>query len=99
MSSLMVPKSKLQHQPPPSPSPAPSQVVLGLCIIFVYSWRLSLVMLSVVPAIAVTAVIYASYVKRISKDYQTSLAEASDCAQQESDTCEGARGTQASGRT
>ena len=35
-------------------------------------------MLSVVPAVALSAVAYASFVKRLSKDYQTALAEGSE---------------------
>lgn len=39
-------------------------------------------MLSVVPAVALCAVVYARFIKRLSKDYQTALAEGSDAAQE-----------------
>lgn len=39
-------------------------------------------MLSVVPAVALTAVAYARFVKKLSKGYQNALAEGSDVAQE-----------------
>ena len=43
---------------------------MGLILIFLYSWKLSLVMLSVIPLVSLTAVCYGKFVKRLSKDYQ-----------------------------
>ena len=59
-----------------------AQAVVGIMLIFLYSWKLSLVMLSIVPLIAFAAVGYGRFVKRLSKDYQSALADASETAQQ-----------------
>eukprot|EP00908_Phaeocystis_cordata_P014119 Transcript_25220.p1 GENE.Transcript_25220~~Transcript_25220.p1 ORF type:complete len:481 (+),score=210.40 Transcript_25220:992-2434(+) len=59
-----------------------AQVIVGLILIFLYSWKLSLVMLSVIPLVSLTAVCYGKFVKRLSKDYQKALADASETAQE-----------------
>ena len=59
-----------------------TQAVIGLAVIFLYTWKLSLVMLSVVPAVALFAVVYARFIKRLSKEYQSALAEGSEVAQE-----------------
>jgi len=59
-----------------------AQVIVGLCVIFLYSWKLSLVMLSIVPLISLTAVCYGRFVKRLSKSYQDALANGSETAQE-----------------
>ena len=59
-----------------------AQAIVGIMLIFLYSWKLSLVMLSIVPLIAFAAVGYGRFVKRLSQDYQSALADASETAQQ-----------------
>ena len=59
-----------------------AQAVVGIMLIFLYSWKLSLVMLSIVPLIAFAAVGYGRFVKRLSQNYQSALADASETAQQ-----------------
>ena len=50
------------------------QVLAGLSILFVLSPVLTAIMLAVVPAIAIGAVIFGTYVRGISKSYQKALA-------------------------
>ena len=59
-----------------------AQVVLGLVLIFAESWKLSLLMLAVVPAIVAVGVVYGRFMKRFSKQYQAALARAADVAQE-----------------
>lgn len=59
-----------------------AQVVIALAIIFFIQWSLTLVMLSVVPAIVLAAALYARLVKKISRRYQDRLADASTVAQE-----------------
>ena len=53
-----------------------------LVIIFVISWRLTLVMIAVVPLLAVSAVRYGKFVKGVSKQVQDALASASATAEE-----------------
>ncbi len=56
---------------------------LGSIIILLYtSWKLTLVMLSIVPIVAVAATIYGRKLRRVSKDVQDSLAEATSVAEE-----------------
>ena len=57
-----------------------AQLIVGLALIFVLSWELTLVMLSVVPIIAVGAVTYGRYVRKLSKTYQNALGKAGETA-------------------
>jgi len=57
-------------------------LVGSIAIIFLISWRLTLVMLTVVPLLAVGAVRYGRFVKGISKQVQDRLAEASAVAEE-----------------
>ena len=59
-----------------------AQVVIAIVAVFWLEWSLTLVMLSVVPAIAVAAVLYAKFIKKIAKAYQERLADASTIAQE-----------------
>lgn len=43
------------------------QVIIGLVLIFLESWKLSLMMLAVVPAITIVAIVYGRFMKRFSK--------------------------------
>ncbi|MCB9778969.1 MAG: ATP-binding cassette domain-containing protein [Alphaproteobacteria bacterium] len=60
-------------------------VVMGLgavVILFVTSWKLTLVMLSVVPLVVVGAAFYGRMLRRISRDYQDALARATTVAEE-----------------
>ena len=59
-----------------------AQVIIALCAVLLYSWSLTLVMLSVVPIIVFSGVLYARFVKKIAKKYQALLADASSNAQE-----------------
>lgn len=56
------------------------QVIGSIIVLFVLSWRLCLVMLSVIPVVVLAAMVYGSFVKRLSKRVQDALAVASDVA-------------------
>ncbi|KAJ1492713.1 efflux ABC transporter [Baffinella frigidus] len=58
------------------------QIMGCLTIMLATSWRLTLVMLSVVPVLAIGAVRYGKFVKEISKKVQDALAEAAAEAEQ-----------------
>jgi ABC-type multidrug transport system fused ATPase/permease subunit len=51
-----------------------------LIIIFIISWRLTLVMIAVVPVLAISAVRYGKFVKAISKSVQVTRACVTCCA-------------------
>ena len=59
-----------------------AQVLIALAAVLLLSWSLTLVMLSVLPAIVIAGVLYARFIKRIAKRYQALLAEASAVAQE-----------------
>eukprot|EP01089_Gocevia_fonbrunei_P013514 TRINITY_DN3471_c0_g1_i1.p1 TRINITY_DN3471_c0_g1~~TRINITY_DN3471_c0_g1_i1.p1 ORF type:complete len:658 (+),score=140.06 TRINITY_DN3471_c0_g1_i1:50-2023(+) len=57
-----------------------AQVIIGTLILFLISWKLTLVMLSVFPILIIGAVFYGRYVKSLSKQKQDALAKATDVA-------------------
>ena len=57
-------------------------VVGGTAYLFFVSWRLTLVMLVIVPAVAVSARLYGKYVKALSKSVRQALAEATQVAEE-----------------
>jgi len=57
-----------------------AQVIVGIGVLFVLSWKLTLVMLSVIPALAFGARAYGSFIKDISTAYQEALAKAAEVA-------------------
>lgn len=57
-------------------------VLGGTAYLFFVSWKLTLVMLTVVPAVAVTARLYGKYVKQLSKETRAALAEATEVAEE-----------------
>ena len=59
-----------------------AQVIVALIAVFWLSWSLTLVMLSVVPAVLVAAILYGRFIKTIAKLYQERLADASSIAQE-----------------
>ncbi|KAA0152558.1 hypothetical protein FNF29_03785 [Cafeteria roenbergensis] len=54
----------------------------GIAYLFALSWQLALMMLGVVPAIAISAVIFGRYVRKLSKEQQKALADASEVAEE-----------------
>mmetsp|Transcript_19856 Transcript_19856/g.36836 ORF Transcript_19856/g.36836 Transcript_19856/m.36836 type:complete len:714 (-) Transcript_19856:303-2444(-) len=59
-----------------------AQVIVGLAILFAVSWKLTLIMLSVFPALAIGGRLFGGYMKDLSKAYQESLARAGEVAEQ-----------------
>lgn len=59
-----------------------SQIVGSIAIMFVVNWKLTMVLLSVVPAVSIGAVVYGKKVKTLRKLFQDSLAEASTTAEE-----------------
>ena len=57
-------------------------VIVGVTFVFYLSWKLTLVMLSVVPFVAITGRKYGMYYRKQSKITQDLLAEATDVAQE-----------------
>lgn len=53
------------------------QAVGGTSILFFISWKLTLVMLSVIPVGAIGAVLYSRFVKKLSRKLQDALASVS----------------------
>uniref|UniRef100_A0A7R9UDB8 ATP-dependent transporter ycf16 n=1 Tax=Pinguiococcus pyrenoidosus TaxID=172671 RepID=A0A7R9UDB8_9STRA len=59
-----------------------ASIVLSIILLFITSWKLTLVMMAVVPAIVVGAILFGRYVKTISRKYQDALAIAASASQQ-----------------
>ena len=59
-----------------------AQAIAGLAILFFVSWRLTLVMLAVVPAVVIAAVVFGRKLRSLGKEYQDALASASDVAEE-----------------
>eukprot|EP01087_Luapelamoeba_hula_P014235 TRINITY_DN4141_c0_g1_i1.p1 TRINITY_DN4141_c0_g1~~TRINITY_DN4141_c0_g1_i1.p1 ORF type:complete len:714 (+),score=99.27 TRINITY_DN4141_c0_g1_i1:114-2255(+) len=57
-----------------------AQVVGGIGVLFYISWKLTLVMLSVTPAVVILTVIFGKRVRGIAKSRQDALAKATDTA-------------------
>ena len=58
------------------------QAIVSLVVILVISWKLTLVMLAVIPAVGIGARIYGTFVRDLSKRYQDALAKASETAEE-----------------
>lgn len=56
------------------------QIIGALILLFISSWKLTLVILGVVPAIVIISVVYMRFVEKISKEIQDLLAVASATA-------------------
>lgn len=52
----------------------------GITMIFVISWKLTLVMLATVPAIVILSVVYGLWIKKISKAFQDALGKSGEVA-------------------
>lgn len=57
---------------------ASMQVVVSILLLFITSWRLTLVMISVIPVLIVFVRVYGRYTKRLTKAYQDALGRAAD---------------------
>lgn len=49
-------------------------------MLFLISWKLSLVIMATMPPIIISAVLYGKFIKNLSKRFQDALANASDAA-------------------
>lgn len=58
------------------------QILVGIVILFYISWKLSTLMLLIVPPLALGARYFGSAMRVISKDYQDSLARAGEAAEE-----------------
>ena len=58
------------------------QMIGGIAFLFYTSWKLTLVMLSVIPPLIFGALIYAKFVKKMSKEVQDALAKSADVAEE-----------------
>jgi ABC-type multidrug transport system fused ATPase/permease subunit len=58
------------------------QVIGGFAFMFYTSWKLSLLMFVLVPPIAVAAAFFGKKIRKFSKDFQSSIAEASIVAEE-----------------
>eukprot|EP00698_Gefionella_okellyi_P019000 TRINITY_DN576_c0_g1_i1.p1 TRINITY_DN576_c0_g1~~TRINITY_DN576_c0_g1_i1.p1 ORF type:complete len:759 (-),score=182.47 TRINITY_DN576_c0_g1_i1:78-2315(-) len=56
------------------------QIIGSIVILFIISWKLTLVMLSVVPVVAIGAVVYGRFLQRLKKQFQDALALSNACA-------------------
>lgn len=54
------------------------QILISLILLFVTSWKLTLVMISVIPVLIVFVRIYGKYTKKLTKAYQDALGRAAD---------------------
>ena len=59
-----------------------ANIICGIIYLFVVSWKLTLVMLSVVPLVAVGAIVYGKKIKVLSKATQEALAHATETAEE-----------------
>ena len=53
-------------------------IIFGISFIAFISWKLSLIMLAIVPVIAISAVIFGRYIKKLSKKAQDSAADSNN---------------------
>lgn len=57
-------------------------VIGGVCFLAFISWKLSLIMLATVPIMAIAAVIFGKYIKKLSKDAQTETAKSNSVVEE-----------------
>jgi ABC-type multidrug transport system fused ATPase/permease subunit len=57
---------------------ATAEIIVSIVLLFIVSWRLTLVMMAVVPALMLIVVIYGRFTKKLTKQYQDALARAAD---------------------
>jgi ABC-type multidrug transport system fused ATPase/permease subunit len=54
------------------------QIAISLLLLFITSWRLTLVMISVIPVLIIFVRLYGKYTKKLTKAYQDALGRAAD---------------------
>jgi ABC-type multidrug transport system fused ATPase/permease subunit len=54
------------------------QILVSTILLFITDWSLTLVMLSVVPILVLSAVTFGRYTRRLTKEYQESLAQSAE---------------------
>ena len=59
-----------------------ANILVGIAYLFFVSWKLTLVMLSVVPLVTIGAIIYGKKIKALSKATQEALAHATETAEE-----------------
>ena len=59
-----------------------AQAIGALVFLFIISWKLTLLMMVIVPVISVSAVLYGRYVKKLGKDVQDALARGNQVAEE-----------------
>lgn len=55
-----------------------AEVLVSIVLLFITSWKLTLVMMAVVPALMIIVALYGRFTRRLTKDYQDALARSSD---------------------
>jgi len=55
-----------------------AQIVVSVILLFLTEWKLTLVILAVVPLLVFIAICYGRYTKRLTKEYQDALAASSE---------------------
>ncbi len=59
-----------------------ASVVGSIIILFSLSWKLTAVMMSTVPLVVISAVVYGGYISDLQEDFQARLADSSSYAQE-----------------
>ena len=54
------------------------QIIVSILLLFITSWKLTLVMISVIPVLIIFIRMYGRYTKRLTKEYQDALGRAAD---------------------
>lgn len=55
-----------------------AEVLVSIVLLFITSWKLTLVMMAVVPVLIIIVALYGRFTRRLTKDYQDALARAAD---------------------
>ena len=58
------------------------QIGGSIVVLFILSWKLTLVMLAVVPIVTIGAVVYGRFLKRLKRIFQNALADSSAYAEE-----------------
>lgn len=56
-----------------------AEVCVSIVLLFITSWRLTLVMMAVVPVLIIVVALYGAFTRKLTKQYQDALASAADC--------------------
>jgi ABC-type multidrug transport system fused ATPase/permease subunit len=58
-----------------------AEVLVSIVLLFITSWKLTLVMMAVVPALMIIVALYGRFTRRLTKDYQDALARSDSGAE------------------